>query len=437
MILLSVRITLPDGDETLVGDLACSDPDAAGGFTSEFEYATAWLRHPQRFPLDPLSLPLGRGRFASRNLEPPLAVFDDALPDDWGRALIIRQSRLPRGQQGAPYLLRELAAHHGPGVGALRFAIGNDPPARQPSASVIDLATLASAAEAFDAGLADDSGGLRLLFAAGSSLGGARPKALVSDGTHHWIAKFGSTKRDGRFDVVGLEAVGLDLADRASLIVPVHELRTLGDTRQRALLVERFDLIGSTGRRHMISLRTLCKERPGAYALTYTELAEVVRQVSARPQADVDRLFRQMVFNAAFGNTDDHLKNFWMVHDHAGYRLSPAFDLVPDVGERREHTLAFRYERSTPTRTELLALAKRWGVNAAEDLIDTVVASMAQFTPIAEERMVPVSNIVEIGADLARRAGRLASCSGSGPLLREVIDGATLRHPRVDDFCAR
>ena len=409
MILLSVRITLPDGDETAVGELACGDPDAAGAFTAEFEYAAAWLRHPQRFPLDPLSLPLGRGRFAARNLEPPLAVFDDALPDDWGRALIVRQRRLPRGQQGAPYVLRELAAHHGPNVGALRFVLGNDPPVGRQPAGVVDLAALAAAAEAFEAGLADDSAGLRLLFAAGSSLGGARPKALVTDGSCDWIAKFPSTKRDGRFDVVGLEAVGLDLASRAGLVVPAHDLRTLGDTRQRALLVERFDLTGSAGRRHMISLRTLCKERPGAYAQTYTELAEVVRQVSAQPQTDVDCLFRQMTFNAVFGNTDDHLKNFWMVHDHAGYRLSPAFDLVPDVGGRREHTLAFEYERNPPTRSELLALAKRWNVIAAGNLIDAVAASMAQFTAVAEARGVPSANIAEIGADVARRANPLAS----------------------------
>jgi serine/threonine-protein kinase HipA len=157
----------------------------------------------------------------------------------------------------------------------------------------------------------------------------------------------------------------------------------------------------------MISLRALCKERPGAYAQTYTELTEAVRQVSAAPQDDVNRLYRQMVFNAAFGNTDDHLKNFWMVHDLGGYRLSPAFDLVPDVGERREHTLAFEYERRAPTRAEMLALAKRWHVPNAETIIDAVLTSMTTFATAANARRVPATNIIEIERDIARRTALL------------------------------
>ena len=82
MILLAVWITLPDGEEAMVGELACGDPDVAGSFASEFEYAGTWLQHQQRFALDPLSMALRPGRFVARNLEPPLAVFDDALPDD-------------------------------------------------------------------------------------------------------------------------------------------------------------------------------------------------------------------------------------------------------------------------------------------------------------------------------------------------------------------
>ena len=409
MILLAVWITLPDGEQAIVGELACSDPDAAGTFDSEFEYARSWLTHSKRFPLDPNSVPLGRSRFAAKNLEPPLGVFYDALPDDWGRALIVRDRRLPRGQQGAPYLLRELAAHHRPSVGALHFVEGGEPPVSRPPAALIELTALAASAEAFEQGLASDREGLQRLFAAGSSLGGARPKVLVSDGERRWIAKFASVKRDGRFDVVGLEAVGLDLASSSGLQVPSHELRTLGNTRRRALLVERFDTVGEHGRKHMISLRTLCRERPGAYAQSYGELAEAIRQVSAAPQDDVDALYRQMVFNAAFGNTDDHLKNFWMLHEQDGYRLSPAFDLLPDVGERRKHTLAFEYERRAPTRAEMLSLAKRWGVRRADTIINDVVSSIEDFAAVAKRHRVPNGNIKEIGADIERRLSRLKS----------------------------
>lgn len=407
MIVLPVWVTLPDGRTLAVGTLACSGPDEAGRFESEFAYDDGWLRDRDCFPLDPLSLPLGAGRFHARQLEPPLAVFDDALPDDWGRELIVRSRRLPHRQQGAPYLLKVMA-EHGLGLGALSFSESSRSNRLPLPAARTSLARLAVAAERFEAGLGVDADVLQALFAAGSSPGGARPKVLVRDRGGEWIAKLPSSRRDGRFDVAGLEATGLDLAARAGLRVPEHRLTTLGTTRRRALLVRRFDVTPADGRRHMISLRTLCKERPGICALSYTEVAEAVRRASAAPQQDVDQLFRLMTFNAALGNTDDHLKNFWMVHDDAGYRVSEAFDLLPDVGERREHCLAFEYARVAPTRAELTAVAGRWGVRDAASIIDAVVGGVAAFAAVAKSRRVPKANIDEIGSDIGRRARLLA-----------------------------
>ena len=408
MILLTVWLTLPDATTARAGELACTDADDAGRFESEFAYNEDWLGHPQRFALDPVSLPLGRGRFRAHKLEPPLSVFEDALPDDWGRLLIIRSRKLPRTEQGEPFLLRELA-RHGMGLGALAFEQPGKPLHHRFRPSDSDLAALFAAAERFEAGADDDPNGLQRLFVAGSSIGGARPKALLSDATGEWIAKFPSRQRDGRFDVVGLEAVGLDLAAGAGIAVPDHRLVPLGQTKRRTLLVRRFDVLPDGGRRHMISLRTLCKERPGAYAQSYTELAEVVRRVSGSPQKDVNRLYRQMIFNAAFGNTDDHLKNFWMVHDAHGFRLSEAFDLLPDVGERGEHCLAFEYERLAPTRAQLLAVAARWGVPDADTHIDAVLASIDWFAARAAARAVPQSNVDELATDIARRRARLSA----------------------------
>ena len=407
MIHLVVWITLHDATTAKVGELACTDVDEAGGFESEFAYADDWLAQRQRFALDPVSLPLGRGRFRAKRLEPPLGVFQDALPDEWGRALIIRARSLPRRERGEPFLLRELA-DHGLGLGALAFGRSATTFPGRSHPSEPSLAALFTAAEQFEAGTEGDPIALQLLFAAGSTPGGARPKVLVRDKTGEWIAKFPSRQRDGRFDVVGLEAVGLDLAAASGIAVPDHRLAPLGHAGLRALLIRRFDVTAGGGRRHMISLQTLCKERPGAYAQTYTELAEAVRNVSADPREDVRRFFQQMVFNAAFGNTDDHLKNFWMVHDATGYRLSEAFDLLPDVGERREHCLAFEYERFAPTRAQLLSLADRWGVTNARALIDAVVASVGTFAKVAQSRAVPQSNIDELGADLARRVAGLS-----------------------------
>jgi serine/threonine-protein kinase HipA len=96
-----------------------------------------------------------------------------------------------------------------------------------------------------------------------------------------------------------------------------------------------------------------------------------------------------------------------MSHDGRGYRLSPAFDLVPDVGDRHEHVLAFESARRVPDRDTMRVLAKRWHVRQADSIIDDVLRAMAQFGGTAKARGVPAVNVNEIGADIARRIARL------------------------------
>jgi serine/threonine-protein kinase HipA len=180
------------------------------------------------------------------------------------------------------------------------------------------------------------------------------------------------------------------------------------------LLVRRFDVTPPGGRRHMVSLKTLCKERPGVYVLGYDELMSAVRKHSAAPGADVEALFRHAVFNLAIGNTDDHLKNFWMLHDDRGWRLAPAIDLVPDVAERREHVLLFHLSHRVPSREDVAAVAKAWGVKRAAAIAQEVIEAARGFRAAAEQCGVPAANADEIGRDIDRR---LASLAG-GPARR-------------------
>ena len=95
-------------------------------------------------------------------------------------------------------------------------------------------------------------------------------------------------------------------------------------------MVKRFDVSAEDSRYHMVSLRALCKERPGIHVHGYSELAQVLRKPFAAAD-DLVALFRHMVFNAAIGNVDDHLNNFRMLARPGGFRLAPALDLVPDT----------------------------------------------------------------------------------------------------------
>ncbi|MBU1665817.1 MAG: HipA domain-containing protein, partial [Gammaproteobacteria bacterium] len=264
-----------------------------------------------------------------------------------------------------------------------------------------DLETLVEAARRLEQdGEVDQAH--RLLLAAGSSPGGARPKALVRDDHGHWIAKF-SSRRD-EVDMVGLEAASLELARLAGLEVPEFRLENLAGGR-RALLVKRFDLAPQGGRRHMLSLRALLRAG-GYYVLRYADLIAALRRYSARPEVDVPGMYRQMVFNALLGNTDDHLKNFWLLGGPGGYTLSPAFDLLPDVGGRREHVLIFDLSPNPPGPDGLAELGRKWGVSGAAGLCGEVAAGVARFREIAGQYTVPQEEIARFAKDIDRRLTR-------------------------------
>jgi serine/threonine-protein kinase HipA len=321
--------------------------------------------------LDPVSLPLREGEF---NVDHPgiFSVFEDSLPDDWGRRLLVRKHRIPLHQQKLPDLLLALGAS---GLGALSFAEQGAPRQRSEDVSVLYLDRLVEAAEAFERGDRSDAG-INLLLGAGSSPGGARPKALVHDenSDEHCLAKFPSIK--DHVDVVRIEAATMNLAAGAGLLVPETRLVECGS--RPVLLVRRFD-ITPHGRRHMISLQTLLKAS-GYYQARYADILNVVRKVSADPQSDSERLFRQMVFNAVVHNTDDHLKNFWMVCDgREGWRLSPSFDLVPDIGQRGEHVLFFDLDPIYPGRAKLEKLGRSWGISGAAAIVDQVFSAVAHW----------------------------------------------------------
>jgi serine/threonine-protein kinase HipA len=401
---LYVWVRFPDGAVRLAGELAATGPVAGGRFESEFEYSREWTAERGGFALDPESLPLAARRFRAEQFHPPLAVFDDALPDDWGRRLLTQALKLEGRTPSPPEMLLRM---QGAGTGALIFTDTSEP---QPAPGVTQpgtsLATLLAAAAEFEAGTLPAGDAFRKLLEGGSRAGGARPKALVHDDAGgEWIAKFPSPVRDGACDVVGLEAACLELARHAGLTVPESRLQKVG--RRRVLMVRRFDVTPQGGRMHMISLRTLCKESPGVFVTTYSELARMLERHSATPAADVAMLFRHMAFNAAIGNVDDHTKNFWMIATPAGYRLAPAFDLVPDVTGRGDHTLTFQYSASCPSREQLGTVARDWRVAHAEAILDQVVDAAGAFTRTARKLAVRGAATLETVRTDIRRRGKL------------------------------
>ena len=365
--LVDVFINL-DGQTLKAGEFVCEISPLNGRGRGAFRYIRDYLALSGAYALDPVSLPLTEGNYA---IDHPgvFGVFLDSLPDDWGKRLLIRKHNLPRGRQTFPEMLLALGSS---GLGALSYAVPKKPLSPTSEASILSLDRLVYEAELFEAGASNDADIAHLLYA-GSSPGGARPKALVYDPepATHYLAKFPSSKDS--VDVVRLEAATMSLASKAGLIVPCTSLIQCGG--KPVLLVERFDITAS-GRRHMISMQSLLKAE-GFYQCRYKDLLDMVRMVSADPVTDGSLLFRQMVFNAVIGNTDDHLKNFWMTCEPSeGWRLSPSFDLVPDIREAKEHILLFDLGAYHPGRKNLEKLGRSWGVSKSAEIIEEVYVAL-------------------------------------------------------------
>lgn len=164
-----------NGEQRPVGDMVCEITES-GRSRGEFRYEPEYLRREDSFALDPVSLPL-KADFFTTGQPGIFGVFEDSLPDDWGRRLLVRKHQIPRHEQNLPNLLLALGNS---GLGTLSFTAQSHPAPPSADTSIIHLSSLVEAAEGFERGEIQDRD-LSLLFSAGSSPGGARPKAVVLD----------------------------------------------------------------------------------------------------------------------------------------------------------------------------------------------------------------------------------------------------------------
>jgi serine/threonine-protein kinase HipA len=169
---------------------------------------------------------------------------------------------------------------------------------------------------------------LRMLISPGASLGGARPKASVTDEESHlWIAKFPS--RHDEVDVGGWEKVVHSLAIRAGIATAESNARKF-NSRHHTFLSRRFDRTKNRERIHFASAMTLLQRTDGDDATSgasYLELAEFIIQQGARVEQDLEQLWRRIVFFIAVSNIDDHLRNHGFILSSDGWELAPAYDM--------------------------------------------------------------------------------------------------------------
>ncbi|MBK6744737.1 MAG: type II toxin-antitoxin system HipA family toxin [Hydrogenophilales bacterium] len=295
-----------------------------------FAYGLGYLEKPEAISLNPDHLPLQKAVFqlASRLIREggamPLTI-KDALPDAWGRLVIAHQLGGRIASDDELLLLT-----NDDRVGAMVFSETTRMPECVPSPR-FDLKQLADAVKRLQYDLTVPEPLKRLLHQ-GASLGGARPKASFVHDNALWLAKFPAN--DDPVDVQTLEAATQGLAMQCGIRVPRSMTVAIGKG-EHAFLSQRFDRIqpvDNPRRLHYLSASALLNIPYESSAGSYTEFARVLRRLSIVPGEDLKELFRRMVFNILVDNSDDHLKNHGMLYMGNGrFRLSPAFDIVPQL----------------------------------------------------------------------------------------------------------
>jgi serine/threonine-protein kinase HipA len=316
-----------------------------------FRYARSYRARPDALPLFGPELPLRDGvldptdpapaQLPSGRARSPLPLpgcLRDAAPDAWGRRVL--NLRFAHDPDIALDELTYLLASGSNRVGNLDFQASPDRyEARGDSAT---LEQLVAAADLIERG-EDVPADLAAAAGHGTSIGGARPKALLEDRGRHLIAKF-SSSADAR-PVVKAEAVGMLLAGRVGVrVAPVEVVRAAG---KDVMLVERFDRPADGTRRAVVSALTVLglSEHEARYA-SYADLADSVRYPGWTDAGTTLReLYRRLVLNVCIGNTDDHLRNHAAFWDGDLLTLTPAYDLAPQP-------------RTTPVASQAIALTR-------------------------------------------------------------------------------
>ena len=399
-----VKVGINFGGSTMpVGRLAIRER------TIYFEYDRAFIDYG--IEISPLNLPLQSGvfRFDFNLFEGLPGVFNDSLPDGWGRLLFDRFARTQGIMPAEVTPLDRLAYIGLQGMGALVFEPDYSVDERQ---EALNLEHLAEQAKDVLDGTSDEV--LQALLTLNGSSAGARPKALIGvdqtrehivhgvnkwlDGYAPWMVKFANSQ-DG-LDAGAIEYVYALMAIEAGIHMPdVHLFAAQKGAGYFA--VKRFDRENNK-RYHMHTACGLLHSDFRTPSLDYEDLMALTSMLT-RDVREVEKMYRLAVFNVLVHNRDDHAKNFSFLMDNTGeWKLSPAYDLTFSSGPRGEQSTMVMGEGRNPTVEHLIKLGTE--ANMAKDRIHHIIqktqTSLAKWPEMAKHYGVSEVNIKLIQSKL-------------------------------------
>jgi serine/threonine-protein kinase HipA len=333
-----VYITLPGAREAVTAGRFVLEQTRSGDALGRFVYGRSYLGNPDAVEIDSIELKLSDQTYETVRMNGVFGALRDAGPDSWGRRVIEKHAGIAKLGE-LDYLLESPDDR----AGALGFGEKVTPPApRRKFNQTLDLVHLQQTAEALvlDA-LPSDPGAAQVqdLLLLGTSMGGARPKAVIQDQGELWIAKF--ARPDDRWNYERVEHAMLQLARRCGITKAESRIETVAG--KDVLLVKRFDRYSAEQgytRSRMISGLTVLRADDSVSnrnRWSYVLLAEEMRRVVDQPRRDTGELFRRIVFNALISNLDDHPRNHALIAPDRKWSLSPAYDLTPAPQISQDH----------------------------------------------------------------------------------------------------
>lgn len=404
--LFDVHKCLLNGQSIIAGQLAIESNERKQFKQIQFKYSQAYLNHPAATPLMPSGMALTSSIIDIPTDGKALPGFiDDCLPDDWGRKIVAM--KLKKRFIDTLTLMENMA--DGSAIGALK--ITNTGESAQWH-SGIEYQQAKSFAQLLWQGHLQEIGqqykAINLILSGGSRAGGARPKLLaIDENNNHCLVKF--NRQQDRFNVAALEWACLQVFKLAHVPCAHAEIDTFSTDQSQplhCLKVQRFDISPQGGRYALLTINALLKnhhtQEDPLYG-SYEDIAEIIRSHSYQPQQDLEQLFAQLLINQALLNTDDHLRNFSILQDEKGWRLSPVYDVVPDESFAREHAIAFNGSAFLPNLEQALETGKRFQLPkpVIQKVIKNVTSALGQWPEllkavgVTDERLLGLVKIKE------------------------------------------
>ena len=379
----------------LIGELGYES--LRGSDSYNFKFADSWVKKYNAITLSD-DLNNYPGIQYTRLEKDIFGCFSDALPDRWGRTLLLRREQILAQEENRP--VRRLSSFDFligiddfSRMGGFRFKetpdgefINTDNTLRIPP--LTDLRELIAASKEIEkseeTNILPEKRWIAQLVQPGSSLGGARPKANVVDADHSiYVAKFPSLKDD--YDAGLWEHFCHLLAKKAGINAAETKVIATND-KYHTLLSRRFDRTDDGRRIHFASAMTLLGLNDGDNATTgngYLDIVDFILSGCTNVDANLRKLFRRVVFNICVGNSDDHFRNHGFLLTAKGWTLSPAYDMNPTLNDHQ--SLLINSKTNKADLSILLDSCEEYMLTpeVAKNIINEVVAAVKDWRVLA------------------------------------------------------